>query len=80
MDRVKADSNRAAVILTTLRIRERVEDSKGKTESLSKQVKEEQKEEESASPCAFLFPSQITKGRESESLFARIRDTGTNCF
>jgi len=80
-DRVKADSNRTAAILTTLRVGDRRgEERKSKTESLSKQVEEEQKEEGSAIPCAFLFPSQITKGRKSESLFARIRDTGTNCF
>jgi hypothetical protein len=82
-DRVKADSNRTAAILTTLRVgdrRRRGEERKGKTKSLSKQVEEEQEEKEAVNPCAFLSPSQIPEERESVGLFAWICDTGTNCF
>jgi hypothetical protein len=80
-DRVKADSNRTAAILTTLRVGDRRgEERKSKTESLSKQVEEEQKEEGSAIPCAFLSPSQISEERKGVGLFAWICDTGTNCF
>ena len=80
-DRMKADSNRTAASLTTLRVGDRKgEERKGKSESLSKQVEEEQEKEESAIPCAFLFPSQIPEERESVGLFAWICDTGTNCF
>jgi hypothetical protein len=77
---MKADSNRTAASLTTLRVGESREERKGKTESLSKQVQEEQKEEEAVNPCVFLSPSQIPEERESVDLFAWIFDTGTNCF
>jgi hypothetical protein len=80
-DRVKAVSNRTAASLTTLRVGDsRGEESKGKTESLSKQLQEEQKEEEAVNPCAFLSPSQIPEETESGSLFAKICATKTNCF
>jgi hypothetical protein len=80
-DRVKADSNRTAAILTTLRVGDRRgEERKGKTESLSKQVEEKQEEKEAVNPCASLSPSQIPEERESVGLFAWICDTGTNCF
>jgi hypothetical protein len=79
--RVKANSNRAAASLTTLRVGDRRgEERKGKIESLSKQVEEEQEEKEAVNPCAFLSPSQIPEERESVGLFAWICDTGTNCF
>jgi len=80
--RVKADSNRTPASLTTLGVgdRRREEERKDKKESLPKQVQEEQKEEEAVNPCVFLSPSQIPEERESVDLFARIFDTGTNCF
>jgi transposase-like protein len=80
--RVKAVSNKTAASLTTLRAGDRrAEERKGKTESLSKQVEEdEQEEKEAVNLCAFLSPSQIPEERESEGLFAWICDTGTNCF
>jgi hypothetical protein len=80
-DRVKADSNRTAASLTTLRVGDRRGgERKGKTKSLSKQVEEEQEEKEAVNPCAFLSPSQMPEERESLGLFAWICDTGTNCF
>jgi hypothetical protein len=79
-NRMKADSNRTAASLTTLRVGESREERKDKTESLSKQVQEEKKEEEAVNPCVFLSPSQIPEERESVDLFAWIFDTGTNCF
>jgi hypothetical protein len=81
-DRVKADSNRTVASLTTLRAgdRRREEERKDKKESLPKQVQEEQDEKDSASPCAFLSPSQIPEDKESVGLFVWICDTETNCF
>jgi hypothetical protein len=79
-DKVKADSNRTAASLTTLRVGESREERNGKTESLSKQVQEEQEEEEAVNPCGFLSPSQISEERKGVGLFAWICDTGTNCF
>jgi hypothetical protein len=79
-DRMKADSIRAAASLTTLRVGESREERNGKTESLSRQVQEEQEEEEAVNPCVFLSPSQIPEERKGVGLFAWICDTGTNCF
>jgi hypothetical protein len=80
-DRVKADSSRTAASLTTLRAGDRrAEERKGETVSLSKQLQEEQEEEETVNPCTFLSPSQIPEERGSGGLFVWICDTGTNCF
>jgi hypothetical protein len=79
--RVKAVSSRTAASLTTLRAGDRrAEERKGETVSLSKQLQDEQEEEETVNPCIFLSPIQIPEEKESWGLFVWICDTGTNCF
>jgi hypothetical protein len=78
--RVKTVSNKTAASLTTLRVGESREERKGKAESLSKQVQEEQEEEKAVNPCVSLPPSQIPEDKASVGLFAWICDTGINCF